>query len=95
MSLRERLAALAESTSVGRAMCDMRAEAMIIGAEMALEEAARECAMYHDERWDGYKRGHGPGRANPEWQGNANGAAVCEARIRALAEGLDDKTEIR
>jgi hypothetical protein len=54
-----------------------------------LERAAKECLVISSDKWAQYK-GHlpyepmNPNRANPQTQGESDGAAICAAAIRAL-----------
>lgn len=51
----------------------------------ALSEAAKACDEIEAMYWDAYKRGNGPERADPHYQGMSDGAGECAVHIRALA----------
>jgi hypothetical protein len=56
--------------------------------EATIEECAKICDEYALKLWKEYKTGHGPERANPNTQGESDGAGACAIFIRALkAEG--------
>jgi hypothetical protein len=57
----------------------------LAGYRMGLERAAKVCDGYAAKKWDEYKRGNGPGRAHPQWQGESDGAHDCAAAIREMA----------
>lgn len=52
--------------------------------EELIERCAKVCEEYSAIRWDKYKRGDSPDRADPHIQGQSDGADDCAAAIRAL-----------
>jgi len=62
--------------------------AAIIRAQ-ALEEARQACARISEDKWSLYKgrapyTGKEPGRADPDTQGQSDGADLCEQAIESL-----------
>ncbi|MDE1871764.1 MAG: hypothetical protein KGI06_06020 [Candidatus Micrarchaeota archaeon] len=53
-------------------------------AEAMRERAVQVCEDYASAKWSEYKRGTGKGRANPQLQGESDGADDCAEAIRAL-----------
>jgi hypothetical protein len=56
------------------------------GAAWQREEDARIAEAYATEKWDAYKRGNGPGRADPHVQGLSCGADDVADAIRRAGE---------
>lgn len=55
---------------------------MLVDSEKVKERLAKVCEDYSSKKWDEYKRGFGPGRADPHWQGQSDGATDCADAIR-------------
>lgn len=51
----------------------------------AMKRAAEICTEYARNKWSEYNTGHGEGRANPQWQGESDGASDCAEAIEREA----------
>lgn len=62
------------------------------GVEAMAETCAKACDEMAERYWREYKRGPGPHRADPEWQGRSNGADECAQACRDAARALGERT---